>query len=61
MPEMEKKQEIKQVNEMAIPTTEIIKLKELKKYSKDYLRVLLPKPVYKPSEAIKIVKAYFKD
>lgn len=51
----------KQVVEKAIPTTSILKMDELKKYSKDYLRVLLPKKEYKPSEAIKIIKTYFKE
>lgn len=57
-----KKQSVKSENkEMEIPTTEIYKLKELQKYSKDFIRVLLPKSMYKPSDAIRIVKAYFKD
>lgn len=51
----------KQVVEKAIPTTSILKMDELKKYSKDYLRVLLPNKEYKPSEAIKIIKTYFKE
>lgn len=51
----------KQVVEKAIPTTSILKMDELKKYSKDYLRVLLLNKEYKPSEAIKIIKTYFKE
>lgn len=50
-----------EVKEMEIPTTEIYKLKELQKYAKDFLRVLLPKKMYKPSDAIRIVKSYFKE
>lgn len=56
-----KDNEKKQVVEKAIPTTAILKMDELKKYSKDYLRVLLPNKEYKPSEAIKIIKTYFKE
>lgn len=47
--------------EMIIPKEAILKLKELQKYSKDMLAVLLPKDAYKPTEAINIVKAYFKE
>lgn len=59
-----KEKETKQAapnREMEIPTTDILKLKELQKYAKDFLRVLLPNKMYKPSEAIKIVKNYFKE
>lgn len=47
--------------EQEIPTTEIYKLEELKKYSKDFIRVLLPKPKYRPSDAVRIIKNYFKE
>lgn len=57
----EQKKLVKVEAEMTIPTTEIMKLKELQKYAKDYLRVLLPKKMYKPSDAIRIVKSYFKE
>lgn len=57
----EQKKQIKVEAEMEIPTTEIMKLKELQKYAKDYLRVLLPRKMYKPNDAIRIVKSYFKE
>ena len=47
--------------EMEIPKSAILKLKELEKYSKDFVSVLLPRAMYKPSEAISIVKNYFKE
>lgn len=47
--------------EQAIPVSAIYNLSEIKKYQKDYVRVLLPNKEYKPSEAIKILKDYFKE
>lgn len=47
--------------EQAIPVSAIYNLPEIKKYQKDYVRVLLPNKEYKPSEAIKILKDYFKE
>lgn len=46
--------------EMEIPKEAILKMPELKRYSIDFVRVLLTKESYKPSEAIAIVEAYFK-
>ena len=47
--------------EKPIPVKAIYKLEELKKYNKDFVRALLPKQEYKPSEAIQIIKNYFKE
>lgn len=52
---------IKNSKEVEIPVQAIYKLPELQKYSKDYVRVLLPEKQYKPSVAINIVKNYFKE
>lgn len=62
MKEEKKVFEVSKETSVKLPLSVIWELPELKKYSKDYIRVLLPnKDGYTEKQAIDIVKKYFNE
>lgn len=58
---VEKKAKKEPARVMKFTERQLEKMKEFSKYSKDYMRVLLPEDFYTKEDALKILKNYFKE